>query len=131
MEEIPSRQVFHAEIDDSTRCLYCVTDGVAIKVGVSFELDARIRTLQTGNPNRIWLLAAIYTNSAQEYERRLLGGLIPDRIHGEWFKASSLPDIIREFAGIVSAALMNKYMATCSGPFDSAEEVISHLRKQS
>lgn len=58
-----------------------------IKIGCASDAEARLRSLQTGCPDRLWLLLTLPGGQPQEAEfhRRFAA----DRLRGEWFAPSS------------------------------------------
>ncbi len=64
--------------------LYAITDGSAVKFGVSTDTGKRLASLQTANPNKLQLLSSIYCSEAVESD--VHSYLKPSRINGEWFK---------------------------------------------
>ena len=69
--------------------VYCITDGSHCKIGISSEPDARLSTLQAGNPNAISLLWQREVDSplAARVERNIHKHLFRAKRHirGEWF----------------------------------------------
>jgi len=71
-----------------------------MKVGYSNDPDVRIKSLQTGNPNRLYLSAAIPCENekdARKFERTLhwLFQKKYKRLMGEWFTVyGSIPELI-------------------------------------
>lgn len=64
---------------------YCIRDDVsrAVKIGFSQNPRRRLRQLQTANPNRLRMVAAIYSTDA--FERLIHRSFASDRRAGEWF----------------------------------------------
>ena len=71
-----------------------------IKVGFSLNPDERIKNLQTGNPNRLYLGASVPCDSedgARELEKTLHWLLKKKyrKLHGEWFIIyGSIPELL-------------------------------------
>lgn len=66
-----------------------------IKIGVARDAQARLRTLQTGSPEKLSLVAVIRTHDASGLERALHAEFRSARSHGEWFHpVSGLLDFI-------------------------------------
>ena len=67
--------------------IYFISDSAGhVKIGVAKNPSARMRTLQTGHPTTLVLLASVdWPNSA---ERRLHSILKLERVRGEWFRHS-------------------------------------------
>ncbi len=64
--------------------VYVITDGKYFKIGYTDgAVEARIDTLQTGNPNRLILVHQMVGNRALEKE--LHGTYAAKRLSGEWF----------------------------------------------
>ena len=60
-----------------------------IKVGISTNIKTRLSNLQTGNPNRLFLLGWITTIEYKKLEKELHQQLIGEKIRGEWFELDS------------------------------------------
>ena len=61
----------------------------AIKIGVARNIDRRIDCMQTGNPFKLRLLAAIPCQSrtqALDLERKIHERFARQRVRGEWFQ---------------------------------------------
>lgn len=85
------------EIDPSrTAGVYFVRAGAVVKVGTSQDVRARLRTLQTGCPEPLQLLAVMRGGRAEEAEVHRLFDYL--RIHGEWFRAE--PELMRFIASL-------------------------------
>lgn len=74
--------------------IYLISDGTYTKIGKTSGCPLkRLRSLQTGNPNKLTLLHVIACSSPIEIvERRLHDMLWQHRVHrmrGEWFYLSS------------------------------------------
>lgn len=68
--------------------VYAMSDGEAIKIGVSKLPSGRIQSVQTGNPRiitvvAVWMLCS--ERHARELEKRLHRQLREYRLMGEWF----------------------------------------------
>ena len=61
-----------------------VSVGGHIKFGVSKNVKERLYQLQTGNPHRLYIRAAV--DSGDEYELKIHNELKESRAIGEWFK---------------------------------------------
>ena len=72
--------------------IYFVTEGEqedVIKVGTSNDPKSRIKSLQTGNPNRLRLKLIFGPwdmKTAYNYEKSIHFMLRNKHLHGEWFK---------------------------------------------
>lgn len=75
-----------------------------VKIGISFNPVARLRTIQTGHPTQLRLLAIDYGGAKKEAElHRLFGNC---RLNGEWFSiTSSLRRRIEGLAGTLDDRL--------------------------
>jgi hypothetical protein len=78
----------------SPGCSYCyaIGDGHGyVKIGAADDVRKRIKQLQTGNPNKLYLIAFVRLQSrhaADCVERAAHLGSAADRVHGEWFSMS-------------------------------------------
>lgn len=72
--------------------VYAVGDGHGnVKIGVAEDVQKRIRQLQTGNPNRLYLVAFLRLSSrydADRVEKEAHSSYSQDRVSGEWFALS-------------------------------------------
>ena len=72
--------------------VYAVGDGHGnVKIGVAEDVQKRIRQLQTGNPNRLYLVSFLRLASrydADRVEREAHAAYLQDRVSGEWFALS-------------------------------------------
>ncbi len=68
--------------------LYVISDGTAIKIGISKHPDKRVKQLQTGHPNRLSIAFKLETQKAREIESHLHKILWEKRSRSakEWFK---------------------------------------------
>ena len=77
--------------------LYALSDGEYIKIGMSCDIDKRIKTLQTGSPRdlkKVWASYAGEDNKvARKQERKLHRALKPYHVTGEWFNPECM-DIV-------------------------------------
>lgn len=70
---------------------YQSADCYRIKIGIAKDVDRRIRQLQTGCPQKLYLLKAISVAAPRHIEQRLHQKYRHYRIErGEWFK---LPEV--------------------------------------
>ena len=68
--------------------VYLLTDGSQVKIGVSGNLEQRLRNLQTGTGRKIELLAKYEVSSisvAKRVENLLHKHYDQYRLYGEWF----------------------------------------------
>lgn len=105
-----------------------------VKIGWSQDVDARIRSLQTGCPYQIEVINVIAT--APEMERRIHGWLSQYRIHGEWFVLPN--DIAERLADVTEAEMLSAQIADfllrkdLSGVFppSKVDEIRTHMRER-
>lgn len=77
--------------------------GGFIKVGVSSNPESRVKSLQTGNPNKITIIARVWEDNATQAEAYFHSKFSNQKSIGEWFEindsiASCVKDIkIREY----------------------------------
>lgn len=64
--------------------------GSAIKIGAAKDPDARLRSLQTGNHERLRLLKTIYCDEPELREAEYHRDLESARIRGEWFESDGV-----------------------------------------
>jgi len=81
-----------------------------IKIGVSKNVDKRIDELQTGNPNKLYVLSLIECTSvkrAYSLEAYLHYKLKRFRLVGEWFRRAdwNLPSILKVYQGKIHEEL--------------------------
>jgi hypothetical protein len=74
--------------------LYVLAAGGLHKIGVTNNIDKRIKTLQTGNPNIITLEYLDERKNPHKAEKYLHQIFQSNRVHGEWFEGLSV-DVIR------------------------------------
>ena len=60
-----------------------------IKVGISVDIDRRLKQLQTGNPDRLFILGWIPSSDYKELEKKLHRDLASKNIQGEWFRLNA------------------------------------------
>jgi hypothetical protein len=77
--------------------LYFIRCGDAVKIGISSDPNARIETLATGAPGKLFLLAKFSNLGARENEcHKRLNHL---HIHREWFRyTNEVDDLIKELS---------------------------------
>lgn len=71
--------------------VYFIRAGDAIKIGFSQSPNARKNELQTGNPEKLQILAIVPTSVLQEHEAHAQFDEL--RIRGEWFQAT--PELLQ------------------------------------
>lgn len=75
--------------------VYFIKDDNAIKIGISYDVNERLRVVQTGNPRLLKLLGSI--SGSKQLEDELHVRFIHLRIRGEWYRADKkLLDYISE-----------------------------------
>jgi len=74
--------------------LYAVSDGEYIKVGMSTDVNRRIKALQTGSPRRLKKMWCCYagedSKEAKKQEKKLHRALKNYHVSGEWFHKRSM-----------------------------------------
>jgi len=73
--------------------LYVLAAGGLHKIGVTNNIDKRIKTLQTGNPNIITLEYLDERKNPHKAEKYLHLQFQKNHVRGEWFENISLKDI--------------------------------------
>lgn len=76
-------------VENMNYCVYFVTDGQYIKIGVAASLPNRIKQLQTGNPRRIKAIYVIKADTQRDslrIENELHKAFKNNHILGEWFE---------------------------------------------
>jgi len=71
-------------VSDPTH-LYVLSSGPLLKIGVTKDIESRIKTLQTGNPNLIQLEYIEERYKPHKAERYLHKEFHKNRVSGEWF----------------------------------------------
>jgi predicted GIY-YIG superfamily endonuclease len=66
---------------------------IKVKIGVTSNIERRIKALQTGNPNKIELLFVEYRTNPTKAERYLHKCFAKKRQEGEWFEDLTLNEI--------------------------------------
>jgi|TARA_R110002153_G_scaffold37013_1_gene108998 hypothetical protein len=70
--------------------LYCISDGSLCKFGFSIDPARRLKTLQTGNANKLKLIHTVQVDEGvTKLERKLHKEYANLRVHGEWFRATA------------------------------------------
>lgn len=89
MESTPKKKT-----KKSKYSLYAISDGEAVKIGVSTNVNKRLKTLQTSHPGKLCVLWKFYVGadrtSAYKAERKLHRVCKKYAIRGEWFDAECL-----------------------------------------
>lgn len=93
-----------------------LNDGPAapVKVGIANDPFSRLKSVQTGNPHRLRLLAAIAVpdrSIAVELERAFHSVMDQYRMHGEWFNIS--PAHASDSLRLNLAAMLHVSGASC------------------
>ncbi len=73
--------------------LYVLSCNNLLKIGVTNNIDKRIKSLQTGNPHKIELLYLEERLNPTKAERFLHQYFSKYRLEGEWFEGITLHDI--------------------------------------
>ncbi|TXG81253.1 MAG: GIY-YIG nuclease family protein [Spirochaetes bacterium] len=73
--------------------LYVLQCGTRFKIGVTNNIEKRIASLQTGNPEKIELIHIEERQNPTKAERYLHRCFHKNRLKGEWFDGISLKDI--------------------------------------
>jgi predicted GIY-YIG superfamily endonuclease len=68
-------------------------DGIVYKIGVTNDLQQRIKNVRTGNPNPVEYVYNEQNNNAYKLEKWLHSQLSEHRLEGEWFKNITVKDI--------------------------------------
>ena len=80
--------------------LYAITDGTAVKLGYSSDINKRIKAMQTGHPAHLKAIWKYYTGTneaqAQNLEKKLHRCCKTHRIRGEWFRLGAM-NIVEQF----------------------------------
>lgn len=80
--------------------VYFITDFHGhIKIGIASNIRNRINVLQTGNPYKLRLLAALSVPCAEdalEIEKHLHNLFDSERLEGEWFKCDKVVDYLMQ-----------------------------------
>lgn len=75
--------------------IYAISDGTAIKIGISNNPHKRLKSLSTGNKNKLTLLG--YFEGTFVEEKEIHNNFIKIRDNGEWMVASeSLINFLNE-----------------------------------
>ena len=77
--------------EDARNCVYFISDGNYIKIGVATDLLRRLASLQTGNPNKLEVKCIIEFESKREasYQESRIHRYFKSKHHfGEWFDLS-------------------------------------------
>jgi len=73
--------------------LYILSCGDLLKIGVTNNIEERIKTLQTGNPQQIILEHIEQRNEAYKIETYLHQQFQSFHVRGEWYKGLTVRDI--------------------------------------
>jgi hypothetical protein len=70
--------------------LYLIQSSSAkkVKIGISTDIDLRVRSLQTGNPDNLYVRARILSINAELLEQMLHEKYATHRLASEWFNLS-------------------------------------------
>lgn len=75
-------------VEEMNYCVYFVTDGEYVKIGIAASLPNRIKQLQTGNPRKLkamYVIEADNQRNALKIESDLHNYFKEKRCIGEWF----------------------------------------------
>jgi hypothetical protein len=77
-------------MDRNRGFVYLLCDGEKFKIGMTRQNDInkRIKELQTGNPNEIWLHSYYKTDYPLQIEKMMHGKHASSNIKNEWFDLS-------------------------------------------
>ncbi len=67
-------------------------DALRVKVGLSKDVHARVRQLQTGSPYELALMGWIMANDDRSLEGELHARFADRHLHGEWFRIN--PEVV-------------------------------------
>jgi predicted GIY-YIG superfamily endonuclease len=70
--------------------VYLLLDGMNYKIGITTNMDNRIKELQTGNSRNISVVFYYPINSAQKMEAMLHRKYKKKRVRGEWFNLNQI-----------------------------------------
>lgn len=89
--------------DEGMTCIYVIGElGAPVKIGITQDVEKRLRALQTGHPHQLRILATVQvaTRLARDAERSCHIALKAERLQGEWFRveAHRAVELIREVA---------------------------------
>ena len=75
--------------------VYLLCDGEKFKIGMTkhSDINKRIKELQTGNPNEIWLHSCYETDYPLKIEKMMHGRHASSNVKNEWFDMS-VSDVI-------------------------------------
>jgi hypothetical protein len=73
--------------------LYIVSSGDRVKIGVTSNIEQRIKTLSTGNPDPIELLYIEERYMPHKAEKYLHREFQKNRVRGEWFEGVTVQQI--------------------------------------
>lgn len=73
--------------------LYVLRCGERLKIGVTHDINQRIKSLQTGNPDEIILEYIEERTNPHKAERFLHRYFQKQKVKGEWFEGITLQDI--------------------------------------
>lgn len=78
----------YALVEEMNYCIYFVSDGDFVKIGIAASLPNRIKQLQTGNPRKLYAVYVIEAESQKEalkIENEFHMSLKEKQCIGEWF----------------------------------------------
>jgi len=120
----------HEKKNKSGNCLYIVSTKDKFKVGITKNIDERLKDLNTSSPYQFNIMEIYYTNFNITLEKLIKEVFSNERIsvNCEWYKLSAL-DKIKEFIDIQLDAY-NKYESERSEVINEIEEKIVEIDNQ-
>jgi len=73
--------------------LYVISAGDLFKIGITNNIERRMKALQTGNPHPLQLEYLDERKNPQKAEKYLHREFQKNHVHGEWFENITLKDI--------------------------------------
>jgi hypothetical protein len=120
----------HEKKNKSGNCLYIVSIKDKFKVGMTKNIDERLKDLNTSSPYQFNIMEIYYTNFNVTLEKLIKEVFSNERIsiNCEWYKLSAL-DKIKEFIDI-QLDVYNKYESERSEVINEIEEKIVEIDNQ-
>jgi hypothetical protein len=81
--EIKDESLWEFTMPEEVRHIYLITDGTAVKIGLSQDPEARLKELQTGNPRKLHIFGTIVGD--YDKEKLLQEHFASKNLGGEWF----------------------------------------------
>lgn len=73
------------EVIGKDKAVYVVKAGGFYKIGISNNVQERIKSIQTGNHQKVKFQMSVLVNDAHKLERKLHAKFASKRVKGEWF----------------------------------------------